>query len=191
MDGLSNDLGNNILFIYDDSINGCINITRDKGYIKRLERICTRYSCICCISYSFAGLNHLSSMYRQAKMALDRVKIMDFKVHYFSEYAFLILLEHLEDRNFVSVCLHPALKVLREYDQENETQFFETFKVYLQCERNLVETAKSLHVHRNTVVYRLGRILPMLDVDLNVGSEREYLLLSYRIKNYCPLFQGK
>jgi sugar diacid utilization regulator len=38
----------------------------------------------------------------------------------------------------------------------------ETALCYLDCGRNLVDTARRLHVHRNTVVYRLAKIQRLL-----------------------------
>ena len=42
-----------------------------------------------------------------------------------------------------------------------------TLKTYLLCENNVAIAAKRLHIHRNTLVYRLKQIRECLDVDTN------------------------
>ncbi|MCD8118033.1 MAG: helix-turn-helix domain-containing protein [Lachnospiraceae bacterium] len=54
--------------------------------------------------------------------------------------------------------LHPVLARLKQYDMENHTEYFETLRVYSLCLHNRESTAKELHIHRNTLAYRLGRI---------------------------------
>ena len=53
--------------------------------------------------------------------------------------------------------------------------------VYLQCERDMVLTAKMLFVHKNTLVYRLKRIVEIFDLNLDNAYEREYLTVSFLV----------
>ena len=56
-----------------------------------------------------------------------------------------------------------------------------TLRAYLDSGRNISTTAEALHLHRNTVRYRLDRIIALLPVDLDDPDERLLLELSCRI----------
>lgn len=68
-----------------------------------------------------------------------------------------------------------------QYDAENHTDLYHTLEIYLKLERNVVQTAKSLFIHRSTLFYRLDRIQKIADVDYENEQERLYLLLSYHL----------
>jgi DNA-binding PucR family transcriptional regulator len=53
-------------------------------------------------------------------------------------------------------------------------------KKYLRLERDRVQTAKELYIHKNTLVYRLRKAKELFAIDFTSPYEREYLLLSYR-----------
>lgn len=76
------------------------------------------------------------------------------------------------------ICCHELVK-LKEYDQENNTDLYETLRCYLNHERNAVQTASKLFIHRSTLFYRLNRIKSLMDIDMELPENRLYLQLSY------------
>ena len=58
------------------------------------------------------------------------------------------------------------LKVLLDYDAENDAQLVTTLKVYLECDCQSAEAAQRLFVHRNTLRYRLRLIEKLTGADL-------------------------
>ena len=58
----------------------------------------------------------------------------------------------------------------------------ETLEAYLNHERSLVKTANELYIHRNTLVYRIKKILEELVCDLEDAYTREYMRVSIRIR---------
>lgn len=52
-------------------------------------------------------------------------------------------------------------------DERNHTELYETLKMYLLCGNNITVAAKMLHIHRNTLVYRLKQIRECLEIDFN------------------------
>ncbi|MDO5411350.1 MAG: helix-turn-helix domain-containing protein [Lachnospiraceae bacterium] len=73
---------------------------------------------------------------------------------------------------------HKLLK-LQEYDKANNTELYETLRCYLDHERNAVQTASTLFIHRSTLFYRLNRIKTLLDLNMDIPQNRLYLQLSY------------
>ena len=78
------------------------------------------------------------------------------------------------------------LRRLQAYDAENNTELYHTLEVYLQLERNVVQTAKTLFIHRSTLFYRLDRIRKLVELDLDKESERLYLQLSFLLNRMEP-----
>ena len=68
--------------------------------------------------------------------------------------------------------------MLEEYDQVNHTELRPALAVFMKMQYNILETAQSLHVHRNTVKYRISRIREIRGVDLEDEEELGYLYLS-------------
>lgn len=52
----------------------------------------------------------------------------------------------------------PLLYPLKEHDREHKSDFLKTLAVYLTLNGNLKESAVFLHIHTNTLLYRLNRI---------------------------------
>lgn len=74
--------------------------------------------------------------------------------------------------------LHPMVRRLIAYDLANNTDYLDTFKVYLNNRCNMTDTAKQLHMHRNTLLHRIKRIEELLESDLADWELRRKLLLS-------------
>ena len=76
------------------------------------------------------------------------------------------------------------LRLLQE-DRENNTELYYTLKVYLLNENNVTMAADSLHIHRNTLVYRLKQIRECIEADINDNETARELLafmMMYRDK---------
>ena len=73
---------------------------------------------------------------------------------------------------------HPALSVLEEYDRENHTLLRDTLTVFLQNHCSILETAKKMYVHRNTVKYRIARIQEITGLSFDNAEDLKYLCVS-------------
>ena len=60
-------------------------------------------------------------------------------------------------------CLAPLL----EHDRRRNTALTETLEQYLARRRSVVETARALYIHPNTLRQRLGRIERVAEWDIN------------------------
>ena len=68
-----------------------------------------------------------------------------------------------------------------DYDEKHNTKLGETLETYLTLERNVVQTARALFIHRSTLFYRLDRIHQITGLDLDNPRIRLYLLMSYQM----------
>ena len=83
-----------------------------------------------------------------------------------------------------SYCL-PQILELQAYDQKNNTCYMETLQAYLRF-RNALTTAEYLHIHRNTMNYRLQKIDELTHLKLNEGDDLYKIWLSCLILSLKP-----
>jgi DNA-binding PucR family transcriptional regulator len=74
------------------------------------------------------------------------------------------------------------LGTVHEYDRRHQTRLGDTLHSFMSNRCNVSVTAKALHVHPNTVAYRLRRIEELLDVDLSDPQAMLHLQLALMIK---------
>ena len=80
--------------------------------------------------------------------------------------------------DMTAALLHPALETLERYDRENQGELRDTLSAYLAWERNQQLASEALHIHPNTMRYRLQRIREVTGLTLEDPEELKYLRLS-------------
>ncbi|MFV0375272.1 PucR family transcriptional regulator [Microbacterium sp.] len=92
-----------------------------------------------------------------------------------------VLLEHIGRASPLSRALiEDVLNPVRAYDAARGTDLVDTLQTFFDSRLNLANSAKVLHVHPNTVSYRLRRIHEL--TALNPNSPDDLLLLSMGLK---------
>ena len=76
-----------------------------------------------------------------------------------------------------------TLGVLAEYDERSSGDLLRTLDAFFACHGSPTEMAQRLHVHRNTVLYRLRRIEEVGHLQLDDAATRLNLHLSLRIRD--------
>ena len=67
-------------------------------------------------------------------------------------------------------------------DDKGGSEYVKTLEAFLASDRHLERTAAALHIHVNTVRYRLGKIQDDLGVDLHDVDTRFLLELALRVQ---------
>ncbi len=75
-----------------------------------------------------------------------------------------------------------VLGPLLDADAAAGSEYVKTLNAFLVCDRHLERTAASLHVHPNTVRYRLSKAQDKLGIDVRDGEHRFLLELALRIR---------
>jgi hypothetical protein len=126
--------------------------------------------------------------YQQAQMALElgqKSTSMNWCFR-FDDYILEFLLSRAGETLSPELLCSGKLLILKKYDEENNTELYQTLKVYLESERAVLQSAKALFIHRSTLLYRLERIEKLTNVNFEDPKERLVLQLSFHI-----LEQGK
>lgn len=82
--------------------------------------------------------------------------------------------------DFIQEVLGPLI----EYEQSRKGELLSTLIVYLDQNQNIKKTADSLHIHTNTLSYRLKRIEEILLTDLNDSQPLFNIHLAINIYQY-------
>ncbi len=152
------------------------------AFFKYLKSLLISQNSRCGISYPFTDPMQLKQKYLQALCALEYGKNEKGAVNRCEDYA----LDYWRSC-FKSVLntdmTSPVLKQLKKHDEENGTDYYNTLRVYLLCERDQTLAAKTLCIHRNSLVYRVNRLKEMLEIDLDSADIRLHILLSYFVSD--------
>jgi purine catabolism regulator len=79
---------------------------------------------------------------------------------------------------------HDLLGPLEEYDRSHRSEFVQTLDAFFRAGGNHMQAARDLHVHRNTLIYRLDRIRELLGgAELEHPDSRLNLQLALKIRS--------
>ena len=134
----------------------------------------------CGVSNSFSDIMQLRYFYEQAHIAANYGTKSAGQTNRLKDYSLAYALNVLKKENADTI-RHSALEILRKYDRDHGTDFFETLRIYMYNERNQVKTAEQLYLHRNSLYYRINRILEITGLNLDNPETRLHILLSYQI----------
>jgi DNA-binding PucR family transcriptional regulator len=79
---------------------------------------------------------------------------------------------------------HAGLADLLDYDSRHGTTFSQSLKTYLNFNRNITNSAKALHLHRNTMLYHMKRAEEIMDANLSDADTLLHIEISYRFLEY-------
>jgi PucR family transcriptional regulator, purine catabolism regulatory protein len=130
-------------------------------------------------------VQQISQSYREAQQALEigRRLFGEGKIHYFARLGIYRLLFHLYGHQELSDFYQETLGPLSETDSRSNNALIETLECFFNCNGNLSETARTMHLHRNSLLYRLGRIEELLGRSLDDPELRLSLLIALKIRH--------
>lgn len=176
-----------VCLINDACLDSCM--TSKTGSIRHLLTECDFY---CGISAEVSDPLLLPKHYIQAKKAIDfGERLKDPGPFYiYEKYRFYTILEMISpSTKLIDYCSKKYLEVL-QYDKNNNTAYAETLRCFLDCGLNSMLTAERMHLHRNTVIYRIKRLEDLFDIHLDDPEDLFAIQLSLRILRYLDILEG-
>ena len=99
-------------------------------------------------------------------------------VRYCRDLALPFLMRTLMNEPATPDLLHPALSTLAAYDADTHSDLLATIVSYVASGCSQAECSRQLHIHLNTLKYRLKRICELTGIDFKDQDELFYLRLS-------------
>ncbi|ARJ37918.1 hypothetical protein CSV71_03400 [Sporosarcina sp. P21c] len=106
--------------------------------------------------------------FNEAKKASEFAHSFQFNapIVHFKELGIIGLLFNTENPEYMKEFMDRYLGKIIEYDLQNKSELLKTLEVFLDNESAIQHSAKELHIHYNTLRYRLNRIEDILEIDL-------------------------
>lgn len=86
---------------------------------------------------------------------------------------------------------YPEILNLTRYGMQNNTDLRDFLFYYVMNDCNVTQTAKFLHMHRNTVLYKLNRIKELAGISLDASVEKIGILHSCQVLRYMERVQNQ
>lgn len=158
--------------------------TRSRDLAEQLrERLLTDFpKLVLALGTSAANLSEWRRTVEEAEQALllGRQLLGPGRVLAFSDLGVYRLLVRLRETPELWTFYRETLSRLAEYDQRQGADLIKTLDAYFSHLGNLRATSEALHVHRNTLLYRLERIKEISGMDLDNAEEHFALWLALR-----------
>ncbi len=122
--------------------------------------------------------NLQETIYFSEQAALARLNAPVGKIASFYDSAVSALL-NLEDQRKICAC-EPDLRRFWE-EQPDKRAYLETLNIYLEEERAAQTAANRLHIHKNTLTYRIKYLKDIMPWNLGDSFVRNYLRMSYYV----------
>ena len=123
----------------------------------------------------------LSQMHGRFKQAYTAAMLADNTFEFFDRLQPDPMFELICQNVDADLFIHPLLNKLRDYDNENNTDYFNTLMVYSLSLHNKEVSASKLCIHRNTLLYRLNRIQEIFGFSFDYPSNALIILNSFQL----------
>lgn len=132
------------------------------------ELLMEKYQCFCGLSGLFGDLSYRSNFRLRAEKALEIGHALhpDKNLYFFDDYYLEIIASYAVAGLGEFSYMLPELERLREIDRKKGTDYYFTLKTHLLYGNNISLTATQLHIHRNTLIYRLSKIEEIMGIDI-------------------------
>ncbi|MBO5657213.1 MAG: helix-turn-helix domain-containing protein [Agathobacter sp.] len=142
------------------------------------------------ISNFFSDLEDAPRFLRQAVEALSLgIKLHpEQSIYHYEDYFIYQMLQVFEKEDKeLRYLIHPGVMQLYYYDKEKGTDFIPTLRAYIEHPTSSSEVAQILHIHKNTFLYRMGKIKEITHCDFLNGDDYLTFNLSFKIMDYLHM----
>lgn len=169
-------------FIYDDYLIVLQNAPNQKRlFLKKiLRRVFEQHNLEICLGSPYREFLQLKEQYRFLRRIMEIARQYHGGQQFYeaSNYGIFYIIDHINTTPQLYRLCNWDVSSLKQYDREHDTAYFHTYFTYLLHDRNVVRTAKELHIHRNTLMYRLEKIHGLITTDEEKPEQKLHLLLS-------------
>ena len=151
---------------------------RVQKLLRRIEKE-ANYTIKIALGDYFPTLSGLSQSYLTAKATMDSVldnENSDQQVFFYQDHILPVLLHGLKEEHWRYEQLQRPLQDLKL--QDSRGTLLKTLKVFFEQNCDLAQTSERLHIHRNTLRYRLDNIEEKTGLNINKLSDITWLYLA-------------
>lgn len=153
--------------------------------LQQFEDFARRYDFRISVSCSFGNLDCVADYRAQAELAMEvgRELHRDEALYFFRDLYVDILAYNALRTLPAGILIQPEFRQLLELSDKNRRENIDTLFSYILHFCNYSQTAKQLGRHKNSILYRIGRMEQELGVDFSNSIAVDRLLLSMTAHN--------
>lgn len=141
------------------------------------------------VGYSCGIEDDIRSSYSEAlrSMSIAKKNSLPVSIKCWSDSSFLRMIPGGDNMPAIINFCGKVLGVFVSSDKEYNTNYILTLRHYLECNGNLKDTAQSLFIHRNTLVYRLGKMTDLSGRDLTQLNQRVDFVVALKVADFYEI----
>lgn len=143
------------------------------------------YTTICLytgVSDKLIGLDNLAALHKEATVALAAAKILKKEILEYADAGIYQFINTIDNIDMKKRYVYDVLGEIIEYDKENNSNYLEILRLYLEHNFAVGEISELLGVHRNTINYKVKFIKSHFKLELDIKQSAE-LYLAFAIKD--------
>lgn len=156
-----------------------------KDELDKLEEFLDKNNMTAGYSRCFDSLSDLKKNYERSVKALkigkEKIKLKN--IFAYDDIVIYHLLDVYSNEELKEFC-HPSIFELIEFDRQHNTNYLLSLYSLISNAKGKIASANSLHIHRNTLSYRLSKIREIIDIDLNNPELLFHIHLSFKILEF-------
>lgn len=135
------------------------------------------------VSSVFSDFNELDQARQQAQCSWEyaRKNKMGAGLAIYNTYKLQDLLSKAQKAFPLSAFCDDVLLQIRSHDLANQTEYEQTLRVFLENEQNIQKTAEVLFLHKNTILYRIGKLRDVFGINFKDYRQLAQLYCSFLI----------
>lgn len=138
--------------------------------------------------FALSGLRAACGMARDA-LRLGQKVLGDCTIYYSQHMFFYSLLNSISSEYIQKLYSQSSYARVSEYDREHQTNYCSTLVCYFENMFKSVPTASELFIHKNSLLYRIGRVGALFGMDLNNFRDIFEFWLGYQLSIYMEYLQ--
>lgn len=138
------------------------------------------------VSNSFDSLINTSKYYQQAIIAYDLGNSLnkgDY-LYVYENYMIYHLISIFNKESYLETAFYSKVLKIIEYDEQYNTNLLETLNEYITHINNPSLVSSNLHIHKNTLFYRINKIKDNFALDLSDGDVRFNIQLTIKLLHF-------
>lgn len=156
---------------------------------ERLITFLSTNNMVAAVSFVFTNLMESSLYFNQCQSMLNMIEPAKDagRILLYGDYCFRHIASIIDNPSILISAVHPALKYMKAYDENNGTEYLNTLDVYLQKNRSAPAAAVALHIHKSTFFYRLEKMKSLFGIDITSSDDMFAYEVSMRLMNVSHL----
>lgn len=156
--------------------------SHEKQIMNALQLLLPINNAFCGISQVFSDLHLLRDVFHLTRRAAEiGYQLNPDNVYYsFQDYYSYVLLFASSQSRTLPLLYIQQLDQLADYDRRHNSDNMVLLCKLLEHERNITNVSREMHLHRNSVLYRVNKIEQILGMSLDDPDVRLHLMLSFK-----------